>query len=97
MLKAIGWAMDVFGGRTSRRVADDHVVWDAETSRALLTFLRWVDLCRAGTGNHVLLDEAKVIHYRHLVGSGVRTLYLPNVSVEVKGANPAVLPRSLSG
>ena len=34
---------------------------------------------------------------RHLVGSGVRTLYLPNVSVEVKGTNPAVLPRSLSG
>ena len=45
----------------------------------------------------LLRDEAKVIHYRHLVGSGVRTLYLPNVSVEVKGTNPAVLPRSLSG
>ena len=32
-----------------------------------------------------------------VMNEGVRTLYLPNVSVEVKGANPAVLPRSLSG
>ena len=26
VLKAIGWAMDVFGGRTSGRVEDDHVL-----------------------------------------------------------------------
>ena len=31
MLKAIGWAMDVFGGRTSGRVEDDNVLWEAET------------------------------------------------------------------
>ena len=28
---AIGWAMDVFGGRTSGRVEDDNVLWEAET------------------------------------------------------------------
>ena len=45
---------------------------------------------------HVLWDEALSLQYGHLVGSGVRTPYLPNVSVEVKGANTDVLPRSLS-
>ena len=43
-----------------------------ETSRTLLTFLRWVYLCRDGTSNYVLLDEAKVRHYGHLLRSVVR-------------------------
>ena len=34
----------------------------------LLTFLRWVYLCLAGIGNHVLLDEAKVTPYRQRDG-----------------------------
>ena len=38
-----------FRGRTSGRVEDVHVLWCCVTSR---TFVRWVYLCRAGTGNH---------------------------------------------
>ena len=45
---------------------------------------------------HVLWDEALRLQYGHLVESGVRTPYLPSVSVEVKGANTDVLLRSLS-
>ena len=61
----------------------------------MLTFLRWVYLCLAGIGNHVLLDEAKVTPYRHLVRSGVRTLYhqaLRRSSLALRGAWPVLHP-----
>ena len=41
-------------------ICTDHVLWGAGTPRTLRTFMRWVYLCMAGIGNHVLLDEAKV-------------------------------------
>ena len=43
-------------------ICTDHVLWGAGTPRTLRTFMRWVYLCIAGYGNHVLLDEAKVTH-----------------------------------